>query len=173
MSASSPAYQAARLRFTPTDDAYVQEGMPYANYNDDYVVVDQDARYDGLLRFYVQGLEDRNVEYVKLRLYVSNQSTMGGKFFKCREDWHEDVVTWDSVPSIIDDKPIAIIKAALLDEWVEIDVSGLVQEDGRKFDLLFHPWKFDLPLRLDDLFVLRLIWLMVQCRQANHDAFAD
>ena len=136
VSASSPGYQAARLRFTPTDDAYVQEGMPYANYNDDYVVVDQDARYDGLLRFYVQGLEDRNVEYVKLRLYVSNQSTMGGKIFKCREDWHEDVVTWDGVPSIIDDKPIAIIKAALLDEWIEIDVSGLVQEDGRKFDLI-------------------------------------
>ena len=103
---------------------------------DDYVVVDQDARYDGLLRFYVQGLEDRNVEYVKLRLYVSNQSTMGGKIFKCREDWHEDVVTWDSVPSIIDDKPLAIVKAALLDEWIEIDVSGLVQEDGRKFEFI-------------------------------------
>ncbi len=25
-----------------------------------------------------------------------------------------------------------------------------------KFDLLFHPWKFDLFPRLDDLFVLRL-----------------
>jgi len=136
VSLSSPAYQAARLRFTPTDDAYVQEGMPYANYNDHYVVVDQDARYDGLLRFYVHGLEDRKVEYVKLRLYVSNQSTMGGKIFKCREDWHEDVVTWDSVPSIIGDKPIAIVNAALLDEWIEIDVSGLVQEDGRKFDLI-------------------------------------
>jgi hypothetical protein len=61
---------------------------------------------------------------------------MGGKFFKCREDWHEDVVTWDSVPSIIDDKPLAIVKAALLDEWIEIDVSGLVQGDGRKFDFI-------------------------------------
>ncbi len=129
---SSP-YQAARLRFTPTDDAYVKESEPYANYNDHYVVVDQDARYDGLLRFYVQGLENRKVEYVKLRLYVSNQSTMGGNIYKCRDDWHEDVVTWDSVPSIVGDQPIALVKAALLDEWIEVDVSGLVQKDGRKF----------------------------------------
>ena len=129
---SSP-YQAARLRFTPTDDAYVKESEPYANYNDHYVVVDQNARYDGLLRFYVHGLENRKVEYVKLRLYVSNQSTMGGNIYRCRDDWHEDMVTWDSVPSIIGDQPIALVQAALLDEWIEVDVSGLVQKDGRKF----------------------------------------
>jgi hypothetical protein len=58
---------------------------------------------------------------------------MGGNIYKCSDDWHEDVVTWDSVPSIIGDQPVAVVKAALLDEWIEIDVSGLVQEDGRKF----------------------------------------
>jgi hypothetical protein len=125
----------ARLRFTPTDDAYVQESQPYANYNDHYIVVDQNARYDGLLRFYVQGLERRKIEYVKLRLYVSNQSTVGGNVYTCKDDWHEDMVTWDSVPSIIGDHPIAVVKAALLDQWIEIDVTGLVQEDGRE---LFH-----------------------------------
>jgi hypothetical protein len=125
----------ARLRFTPTDDAYVQESQPYANYNDLYIVVDQNARYDGLLRFYVQGLERRKIEYVKLRLYVSNQSTAGGNIYTCKDDWHEDMVTWDSVPSIIGDHPIAVVKAALLDQWIEIDVTGLVQGDGRELFL--------------------------------------
>ena len=38
-------------------------------------------------------------------------------------------------------------------EFVEAHPRNLL---GRKFNLLFHPWKFDLFLRLDDLFVLRL-----------------
>ena len=38
-------------------------------------------------------------------------------------------------------------------EFVEAHPRNLL---GRKFDLLFHPWKFDLFLRLDAPFVLRL-----------------
>lgn len=120
----------ARLRFTPTDDAYVQENMPYANYNDRFIVADQNERFDGLLRFYVQGLEDREVEYVKLRLYVMNQSMFGGNFYKCKHTWHEDVVNWDLAPSVMSRKPLATVNAVLVDEWIEVDVTGLVTEDG-------------------------------------------
>jgi len=120
----------ARLRFTPTDDAYVQENLPYANYNDRFIVADQNERYDGLIRFYVQGLENRQVEYVKLRLYVMNQSRFGGNFYECNHNWHEDVVTWDLVPSIIGREPLTSVNAVLLDDWIEVDVTGLVTEDG-------------------------------------------
>jgi hypothetical protein len=129
-STSSLEQQVARLRFTPTDDAYVHEDQPDENYNDRVIVSDENKRYDGLLRFYVQGLENRRVEYVKLRLYVSNQSQFGGNFWKCRNEWHEDVVTWDTVPSIQGSQPLAVVHAVLLDEWVEVDLTGLVKEDG-------------------------------------------
>lgn len=122
--------QSIPLRFTPTDDAYVQASQPSVNYDDRFVVVDQNERYDGLLRFYVQGIEHRSIEYVKLRLFVSNQSMFGGNFYKCNADWHEDVVTWDTVPSIVGDAPLAVVNAAILNEWIEVDVTGLVEGDG-------------------------------------------
>ena len=89
--ASTPTFQdnMARLRFLPTDDAYVQEDRPYQNHNDRFVVADSNLRYDGLLRFYVQGIENRRINYVRLRLYVSNQSNFGGNFYRCKHTWHE------------------------------------------------------------------------------------
>lgn len=127
---SSLQDQNAPLRFSPTDDAYVQESQPSANYNDRFIVVDQNERFDGLIRFSVQGIEDRSVEYIKLRLFVSNESMFGGNFYKCDADWHEDVVTWDTVPSIVGDKPLAVVNAAILNEWIEVDLTGLIEGDG-------------------------------------------
>ncbi len=127
---SSLQEQGAPLRFSPTDDAYVQESQPSVNYNDRFVVVDENERFDGLIRFYVQGIEGRSIEYVKLRLFVSNESMFSGNFYQCDADWHEDVVTWDTVPSIVGDKPLAIVNATILGEWIELDVSGLVEGDG-------------------------------------------
>jgi len=131
--ANAPTFQdnTARLRFAPSDDAYVQEKQPYQNYNDRFIVVDENLRYDGLLRFYVQGLEDRRINYVRLRLYVVNHSTFGGNFYKCRHTWHEDVVTWDTAPSILGSRPLAVVNHAVLkDDWVEIDLMDLVDGDG-------------------------------------------
>ncbi|KAL9180409.1 hypothetical protein ACHAXT_008379 [Thalassiosira profunda] len=120
----------ARLHFKPTDDAYVQLDMPSENFNDRFIVVDNDLRFDGLLRFYVQGLEGRRVRQVKLRLYVANQSTFGGHVYRCKNDWHEDVVTWDNAPSIVGGQPLATIHSATLADWIEIDVTDLVAGDG-------------------------------------------
>jgi len=127
---SSIQDQGAPLRFSPSDDAYVQESQPSINYNDRFVVVDQDERFDGLLRFYVQGIENRRIEYVKLRLYVSNESMFGGNFYKCDADWHEDVVTWDTAPSVIGDNPLAVVNTVILGDWIEVDVTELVEGDG-------------------------------------------
>jgi len=120
-----------KLRFAPSDDAYVQEEKPYENFNDNYLVADQNLRFDGLLRFNVQGVEDRVIKYAKLRLFVVNPSDSGGKFYQCRDDWHEDVVTWDKAPSILSGSPLAVIDHAVLkDQWVEVDVTGLVTQNG-------------------------------------------
>ena len=130
----------ARLRFTPTDDAYVQEDEPNVNFHNcpdttmicdpRFVVVDANKRFDGLLRFYVQGIDGRHIEYVKLRLYVRDASMFGGNFYKSNSEWHEDVVTWDTVPSIIGNQPLAVVNAVLVNQWIEVDVTGLVQADG-------------------------------------------
>jgi hypothetical protein len=118
---SAFADQTARLRFHPTDDAYVMESKPYDNFNDRFIVVDQNKRFDGLLRFYVSGLENRHVNYVKLRLFVSNASRFGGNFYRCTDKWHEEVVTWDTVPSISGNKrsgePIAVVQTVAVDNW--------------------------------------------------------
>jgi len=118
------------LRFDPSDDAYVQEGKPGENWNDDYIVIDQNLRFDGLIRFFVQGIQGRVVNYVKLKLYVSQESDFGGKFYACKADWHEDVVTWDNAPSIINQKPLAVVKSVVKEEWIEVDVTELVTKDG-------------------------------------------
>jgi hypothetical protein len=123
--------ESTKLRFVPSDDAYVQEEQPYENFNDNYLVADQNLRFDGLLRFYVQGVEDRVINYAKLRLFVVNPSDSGGKFYQCHDDWHEDVVTWEKAPSILSASPLAVIDHAVLkDQWVEVDVTGLVTKNG-------------------------------------------
>ncbi len=120
-----------KLRFGPSDDAYVQQEKPYENFNDNYIVADQNLRFDGLLRFNIQGVEDRAINYAKLRLFVINPSDAGGKFYHCRDDWHEDVVTWDKAPSIISASPVAVIDHALLqNQWIEVDVTSLVTQNG-------------------------------------------
>jgi len=132
----------ARLHFTPTDDTYVQEDEPNINFQScidtnaylcdpRFIVVDANKRFDGLLRFYVQGLEGRRIEYVKLRLYVREGSISGGKFYESKADWHEDVVTWSTVPSVIGNEPLAVVNHAVqANEWVEVDVTDLVTTDG-------------------------------------------
>jgi len=120
-----------KLRFGPSDDAYVQQEKPYENFNDNYIVADQNLRFDGLFRFNVQGVEDHVINYATLRLFVVNPSDAGGKFYQCRDDWHEDVVTWDKAPSITSGSPLAVIDHALLqDQWVEVDVTSLVTQNG-------------------------------------------
>jgi hypothetical protein len=118
------------LRFDPSDDAYVQEAKPGENWNDDYIVIDQNLRFDGLIRFFVQGIEDRKVNYAKLKLYVSQASDFGGNFYACRTDWHEDIVTWDNAPSILNQKPLAVVNSVTADEWIEVDLTELVDKDG-------------------------------------------
>mmetsp|Transcript_14493 Transcript_14493/g.29061 ORF Transcript_14493/g.29061 Transcript_14493/m.29061 type:complete len:1465 (-) Transcript_14493:99-4493(-) len=127
---SMPVDTSVVLRFSPSDDAYVQEENPNVNFNDNFIVVDQNKRFDGLLRFYVQGLNDRAVNYVKLRLFVRNASYFGGNFYQCNTDWHEDVVTWEKVPSVIGNAPIAVVNAVLEGDWIEVDLTGLVKSDG-------------------------------------------
>ena len=123
--------ESTKLRFSPSDDAYVQQEKPYENFNDNYIVADQNLRFDGLLRFNVQGVEGRVINYAKLRLFVVNPSDSGGRFYKCRDDWHEDVVTWEKAPSILSGSPLAVIDHAVLkDQWVEVDVTGLVTQNG-------------------------------------------
>ena len=119
------------LRFSPTDDAYIQQEKPNENFNDNYIVADENLRFDGLFRFHVQGVEDRVIKYAKLRLFVANPSIGGGKFYECRNDWHEDVVTWERAPSFLSGTPLAVINHALLkDQWVEVDVTSLVTNNG-------------------------------------------
>jgi chitinase len=120
----------AILRFDPSDDAYVQEAKPGENWNDDYIVIDQNLRFDGLIRFFVQGTEGRRVNYAKLKLYVSQASDFGGNFYACKTDWHEDIVTWDSAPSILNNKPLAVINSVSVDDWIEVDLTEIVAGDG-------------------------------------------
>ena len=127
---SSLESKSSELRFSPSDDAYVQESLPYKNYNDRFIVVDENLRYDGLVRFYVQGIEDRRVNYVKLRLFASNGSRFGGNFFKSNANWHEDTVTWDTVPSILNSRPLATVNTVLVNDWIDVDVTGLLDRDG-------------------------------------------
>ncbi len=68
---------------------------------------------------------------MKLRLYVVNRSSFGGNFYKCQNTWHEDVVTWDAAPSILGTRPVAVVSHAVLeDNWVEVDLTGLVRSNG-------------------------------------------
>jgi hypothetical protein len=81
-----------------------------------------------LMKFEVQGIGSRRVIGAKVRLYNTNSSFSGGRFFITNTNWDANTVTWRNAPGAY----------GLLDslgrvssgKWYEIDVQDLVRGDG-------------------------------------------
>ena len=83
-----------------------------------------------LIKFQVQGLNGSLVAGAKLKLYNTNDSTVGGNFYQViNQTWTEETVTWNNAPAA-ESTLIASLGAVSPGNWYEVDVSSIITGDG-------------------------------------------
>ncbi len=125
-----PQAGGATLVFRPSDDTYILQNRPTSNFGTkDNLELDQDPVKHILLKFALSGLSGRPVASVKLRLYATEASTVGGFFFRAAHSaWSEDAVTWNTAPQA--GQLLATLGPVTAGAWQEIDLTALGVQDG-------------------------------------------
>ena len=121
------------LSFAPVDDAYVRSSQSGSNFGSASIVgVDGSPVEDLLLKFGVSGVGARQVVGATLRLYNTNESSVGGVFHRLANPaaaWQEETVTWANAPAA-DAAVLASLGAVAAGNWYEVDVTSLITGDG-------------------------------------------
>jgi hypothetical protein len=102
------------IRFTPSNDAYVNNTLPDRNYFSFNIlkVRYQDLRtvFRSFISFNVSSLPSPATS-AKLRLYVNDPSSKGGTVHLITDPWSEQTLTWNNQPPM-SAIPVATIGAA-------------------------------------------------------------
>jgi PKD repeat protein len=119
------------LTFAPTDDAYVRNDMPTSNFgNSSAVDVDASPVKHALFKFAVSGIAGRSIVSAKLRLFCSNDSSVGGNLHRVpTTTWSEASVNWNTAPAH-DPAIIASVGRVAVGNWYEVDLSSAIAGDG-------------------------------------------
>src|SRR5439155_19870435 len=118
------------LVFLPTDDAYVEQGLPTSNFGGATSIrVDNSPVGQSLLKYAVTGVGTRTVVSAKLRLYCTNPSGFGGDFRTTTSGWSEGTVTWNTAPAA-GATSLATLGSVTSGVWYEVNVTGAVAADG-------------------------------------------
>jgi glucose/arabinose dehydrogenase/chitodextrinase len=119
------------LTFAPSDDAYVRNDMPTSNFgNSTGVDVDNSPVKHALFKFDVSGIAGRTILSAKLRLFCTNDSSVGGNFHRVLTNtWSEATVNWNTSPAH-DPAIIAPLGPVAVGNWYEVDLSSAIAGDG-------------------------------------------
>ncbi len=119
------------LTFGPDADAFIRSDRPDRNFGSKpAITVDAVPQKDSLMRFTVSGIGANAILSVKLRLYCTDASPVGGVFYPVADDsWGEGTVTWNNAP------PAGSTAAATLGSvsagtTYDVDLSSYVTGDG-------------------------------------------
>lgn len=126
-----PAPITSTETFQPSADATIRSEYPNTNYGT-ASKIDADASpvEHSLLKFTVSGTSGYTVKSAKLRLYVSNESSVGGSLYRTAStSWSETSVNWDTAP-VADATPFGSIGEAADGQWVEVDATSIIYGDG-------------------------------------------
>jgi hypothetical protein len=128
----APAPPTQTVMVTPTDDTYIAQSTPTANFgNNTQVKSDVSPEQHGLYKFTVNGVGTKRVTSAKLRLYVADGSDDGGKLYRLTSlNWSENTVTYNSRPRVYTGFPISTIGATTAGSWVEVDLTSLITGNG-------------------------------------------
>jgi len=124
--------------FNPTDDAYVRLSSPTGNSgtsNTLRVRKTTSETINSYLKFNITGLAGP-VQNAKLRLYVTDDGDDGGTVYSVSNNyegtatpWVETGLIWNNAP-LISGTPLSSAGAAVLNSWVELDVTPAISGDG-------------------------------------------
>ena len=119
------------LRLAPSADATIKASSASANFGSaNSLEIDNSPNINTLMKFDVTGINGRKVTNAKLRLYVTNQSNLGGIFKRVSNTtWTESGVNWSNAPAQ-DTSTIASFASIARNTWVELNLTSLITADG-------------------------------------------
>jgi PKD repeat protein len=119
------------LTFAPTDDAYVKSASPSANAGADVTLRAYHSSSSdtySYLRFTVGGVTGP-VSSVKLRLFVTDGSSVAGKIYGPADtSWTEGTITWTNKPAA--GSLLGTGASAPVGTWVEFNLGTSITGDG-------------------------------------------
>jgi glucose/arabinose dehydrogenase/PKD repeat protein len=117
--------------FGPTDDATVREDRATSNFGTSTEIdVDNSPAKHALLKFDVAGIAGRPILGAKLRLFCTNESSLGGVLHRVPTNaWSESTVTWNTAPTH-DTAAISSLGRVATGSWYELDVKSAITSDG-------------------------------------------
>jgi PKD repeat protein len=119
------------ITLNPTDDARVAEQSPSSNKGSDpalRVRQQSGASHRSYLKFVVSGLTGAPAS-VKLRLFVTDNSSNGGTLYDVADSWTEDTITWNNAPAL-GGSPVGVMGSVALGTWAEVDLTSYVTGNG-------------------------------------------
>ena len=119
------------LTFRARHDATISADAPATNFGSaTNLAVDGRPRTQFVVKFAVSGVNGRNVIAATLRLYATDGSDRGGKFYRlARNRWFENTVTWNNAPPSAPGV-VASLGGVSAGEWQEVDVTSQVTGNG-------------------------------------------
>lgn len=119
------------LVFVPEADAYVDAAQPTVSFGtSNYLWVDAGSVKQSFVRFRLGGLTGRTVTDVRLRMYQTDASPVGGTVWSITSnDWDESV-TWESRPAV-DGGALGTFGAVEALTWYEVALDrSILSGDG-------------------------------------------
>lgn len=130
--------QGGPLTFPVLADTRVKQDAPTTNYGTSSSIRVADGvttKMNSYLKFVVAGINDP-IQSVKLRLYVTDPSSVGGSIFLVSNNylnsttpWAENELTWQNAP-LLTGTVLSTLKNVSVNSWVEFDVTSAITGDG-------------------------------------------
>jgi PKD repeat protein len=123
------------VTFTSTADSFVSRAEPTKNFGTKVSMqgkVGSSNEKRPYVTFTVSDLQGQTISGATLRLFVTDASPFGGDWYSVAPTWIESGtggITWNNAPPIAG-SPIGSIANAPAGTWVELDVSGVVIQEG-------------------------------------------
>jgi VCBS repeat-containing protein len=113
----------------PVDDAYVRSGNPTQNNGSATTLRVYTTNQESYLKFVVPALGG-GVNQAKLRLFVTQASTVGGTLFPVDDDsWSESTIIWNNKPAA-GSPSLGSLGSVTLNQWVERDITSAITGAG-------------------------------------------
>jgi hypothetical protein len=119
-----------RFIFTPTADTFVNASAPTTSYGTaSSMAVDTSPQEQSFLRFDLTNISGRTIEDVRLRMYQTDASPVGGRVFSMTSTSWDETITWNTRPAI-DGPQLGSFGAVSTGTWYEADLGPLALADG-------------------------------------------
>jgi len=130
LSADAPRPATEVLAFSPTADTFVSASAPTTSYGEVKVLeVSGSPEKLALLRFEVAGIGSARVLDVRLRLFATRATAVGGHVRRVGGPWDEST-TWDSRPPYDRDVLATVGAVPAEGSWYEVDLTAAGLADG-------------------------------------------